>query len=91
VKNFARYILSLVVLGIAGFGVCKLWGYYMLSPWVRLAQRIPVRVQIDKILDGVLISSGVTCTVVAESSQRVRQHWAGVSKPTSFLWRAAAL
>jgi multidrug resistance efflux pump len=32
--------------------------------WVRLAQRIPVRVHIDTVPDGVLISSGMTCTVI---------------------------
>ena len=32
--------------------------------WVRLAPRIPVRVHIDTVPDGVLISSGMTCTVV---------------------------
>ena len=32
--------------------------------WVRLAQRIPVRIHIDEVPDGVLISSGMTCTVV---------------------------
>ena len=59
--------------------------------WVRLAQRIPVRVHIDKIPDGVLISSGMTCTVVAESSQRPSALGGLLSKPTSFLWRAASL
>jgi multidrug resistance efflux pump len=34
--------------------------------WVRLAQRIPVRIHIDSVPDGVLISSGMTCTVVAD-------------------------
>jgi multidrug resistance efflux pump len=38
--------------------------------WVRLAQRIPVRIQIDEIPAGVLVSSGMTCTVVAESGPR---------------------
>ena len=38
--------------------------------WVRLAQRIPVRIQIDEVPAGVFISSGMTCTVVAESSLR---------------------
>ena len=31
--------------------------------WVRLAQRIPVRIHIDEVPDGVLVSSGMTCTV----------------------------
>jgi multidrug resistance efflux pump len=34
--------------------------------WVRLAQRIPVRIHIDSVPEGVLISSGMTCTVVAD-------------------------
>jgi len=36
--------------------------------WVRLAQRIPVRIHIDKVADGILISSGMTCTGVADTS-----------------------
>ena len=38
--------------------------------WVRLAQRIPVRIHIDKVPDGVLVSSGMTCTVVVEAPPR---------------------
>jgi RND family efflux transporter MFP subunit len=32
--------------------------------WVRLAQRIPVRIAIDTIPDGVQLSAGMTCTIV---------------------------
>ena len=32
--------------------------------WVRLAQRVPVRIKIDKIPDGVVLSAGTTCSVV---------------------------
>jgi len=32
--------------------------------WVRLAQRIPVRIRLDEVPDSVRISSGMTCTVV---------------------------
>jgi len=32
--------------------------------WVRLAQRIPVRIYIDKVPDNVLLSAGMTCTVI---------------------------
>src|ERR1700720_4097704 len=35
--------------------------------WVRLAQRIPVRIHIDDVPKGVVISSGMTCTVVVET------------------------
>ncbi|AYC33769.1 HlyD family secretion protein [Pseudomonas cavernae] len=32
--------------------------------WVRLAQRIPVRIHIDEVADGVLLSAGMTGTVI---------------------------
>jgi RND family efflux transporter MFP subunit len=32
--------------------------------WVRLAQRVPVRIKIEKIPDSVVLSAGTTCTVV---------------------------
>jgi multidrug resistance efflux pump len=32
--------------------------------WVRLAQRIPVRIHIDQVPENVAISAGMTCTVV---------------------------
>lgn len=32
--------------------------------WVRLAQRVPVRVRIDHVPEGVVLSAGTTCTVV---------------------------
>jgi multidrug resistance efflux pump len=32
--------------------------------WVRLAQRVPVRIKIDHVPDGVLLAAGTTCTVV---------------------------
>jgi multidrug resistance efflux pump len=38
--------------------------------WVRLAQRIPVRIHIDDVPKGVVISSGMTCTVVVETPLR---------------------
>jgi multidrug resistance efflux pump len=36
--------------------------------WVRLAQRIPVRVHIDQIPEDVHISAGMTCTVIVSGS-----------------------
>jgi multidrug resistance efflux pump len=39
--------------------------------WVRLAQRIPVRIDIDEVPEGEVISSGMTCTVVVQ--ERTRQ------------------
>jgi multidrug resistance efflux pump len=35
--------------------------------WVRLAQRIPVRIDIDEVPKGEVISSGMTCTVVVQN------------------------
>jgi multidrug resistance efflux pump len=34
--------------------------------WVRLAQRLPVRIKIDKVPDSLLIAAGQTCTIVIE-------------------------
>jgi RND family efflux transporter MFP subunit len=36
--------------------------------WVRLAQRVPVRIHIDHVPDGVVLSAGTTCTVVVKPS-----------------------
>jgi RND family efflux transporter MFP subunit len=36
--------------------------------WVRLAQRVPVRLKIDSVPEGVLLSAGTTCTVVVTPS-----------------------
>ena len=52
--------------------------------WVRLAQRIPVRIHIDEVPEGVLISSGMTCTVVVEAPPR---QWAVLAALRE--WRAA--
>ncbi len=32
--------------------------------WVRLAQRVPVRIHIDEIPDGLVLAAGTTCTVI---------------------------
>jgi multidrug resistance efflux pump len=34
--------------------------------WVRLAQRVPVRIEIDKVPDGVALAAGMTATVVIQ-------------------------
>jgi RND family efflux transporter MFP subunit len=36
--------------------------------WVRLAQRVPVRVRIDEVPQGVMLAAGTTCTVVIAPS-----------------------
>jgi multidrug resistance efflux pump len=38
--------------------------------WVRLAQRIPVRIHIDQVPDNVIVSAGMTCTVVVAEPAR---------------------
>ena len=35
--------------------------------WVRLAQRVPVRIAIDQVPDGVVLASGMTCTVIVDA------------------------
>jgi RND family efflux transporter MFP subunit len=40
--------------------------------WVRLAQRIPVGVAIDKMPDGLMLASGMTCTVIVRTAPAVR-------------------
>jgi len=53
--------------------------------WVRLPQRIPVRIPIDEVPERVLISSGMTCTVVVEAPPRQLAVFAALRE-----WRAAA-
>ncbi|MDP5009453.1 MAG: efflux RND transporter periplasmic adaptor subunit [Glaciimonas sp.] len=38
--------------------------------WVRLAQRVPVRIHIDKVPDGITLAAGMTCTVVVKSKKK---------------------
>lgn len=37
--------------------------------WVRLAQRVPVRIRIDHIPDGVPLAAGMTCTVIVRAPE----------------------
>jgi RND family efflux transporter MFP subunit len=37
--------------------------------WVRLAQRIPVRIHIDRVPEGITLAAGMTCTVVVNSTK----------------------
>ena len=39
--------------------------------WVRLAQRIPVRIHIDEVPPGVVLSAGMTATVEIDDQVRV--------------------
>ncbi|MCY1272739.1 p-hydroxybenzoic acid efflux pump subunit AaeA [compost metagenome] len=38
--------------------------------WVRLAQRVPVRIHLDEVPEGVLLAAGMTCTVVIGEAGR---------------------
>ena len=52
--------------------------------WVRLAQRIPVRIHIDNVPTDVLISSGMTCTVIVDrKSTRLNSSHSGESRMPS--------
>jgi multidrug resistance efflux pump len=42
--------------------------------WVRLAQRVPVRIAIDQVPDGVVLASGMTCTVIVSQHGDAEQH-----------------
>lgn len=37
--------------------------------WVRLAQRVPVRIHLDPVPDNVLLAAGITCTVIVNPAQ----------------------
>jgi multidrug resistance efflux pump len=41
--------------------------------WVRLAQRIPVRIQIDSIPSGIVLAAGMTCSVAVGAEAHDRQ------------------
>jgi multidrug resistance efflux pump len=38
--------------------------------WVRLAQRLPVRIKIDRVPDNVTIAAGQTCTIVLDKARK---------------------
>ncbi|GFM89065.1 secretion protein HlyD [Pseudomonas cichorii] len=40
--------------------------------WVRLAQRVPVRIHLDQVPDGLLLAAGMTCTVIVAPEKVVR-------------------
>jgi multidrug resistance efflux pump len=47
--------------------------------WVRLAQRIPVRIELDPVPPGIRLSAGMTCTITVEEADR--------PAPSAFGWR----
>jgi multidrug resistance efflux pump len=38
--------------------------------WVRLAQRIPVRIRLTQVPEGVLVSAGMTCRVIMKDGMQ---------------------
>jgi multidrug resistance efflux pump len=40
--------------------------------WARLAQRIPVRIRLTQLPEGVLVSAGMTCTVIMKDGMQPR-------------------
>jgi multidrug resistance efflux pump len=45
--------------------------HYKIFTWVRLAQRISVRIHLDEVPPGVVLSAGMTATVDIEDRTRV--------------------
>ncbi len=43
--------------------------------WVRLAQRVPVRISIDSVPEGLLLAAGMTCTVVVNLQANEGNEW----------------
>ena len=43
--------------------------------WVRLAQRVPVRIALDPLPESLLLAAGTTCTVVLEDARGERSWW----------------
>jgi RND family efflux transporter MFP subunit len=43
--------------------------------WVRLAQRVPIRIALDPLPEGLLLAAGTTCTVVLEDVRGERSWW----------------
>ena len=47
--------------------------------WVRLAQRVPVRIHIDDVPDGVLLAAGITATVIVNPESRTAERSDGAA------------
>ncbi|WP_158811365.1 HlyD family secretion protein [Beijerinckia sp. L45] len=55
--------------------------------WVRLAQRVPVRIAIDRVPDGIILSAGMTATVVVSPPNHDQGNvWTRVSDRFEGLW-----
>jgi multidrug resistance efflux pump len=50
--------------------------------WVRLAQRLPVRIKIDRVPDNVTIAAGQTCTIVLDHGRKVNDGTPMAAQPS---------
>jgi multidrug resistance efflux pump len=58
--------------------------------WVRLAQRVPVRIHIDQVPDGVRLVAGITATVQIDSQPKPSRGNSAIGRtagPVALLWR----
>lgn len=57
--------------------------------WVRLAQRVPVRIKIDQVPDNVKLVAGTTCTVIIQPPLQPRERRLGVVPSASRISRTS--
>jgi hypothetical protein len=58
--------------------------------WVRLAQRIPVRIRIDEVSEGVVLAAGMTATVQINPQLRTLPEWAPAAMRRLRYWTTIA-
>jgi multidrug resistance efflux pump len=64
---------SIVLPAVSTFPTRNTQGLATVNPiftWVRLAQRIPVRIHIDEVPEGVVLAAGMTATVQIDPRPR---------------------
>ena len=59
--------------------------------WVRLAQRVPVRIRIDKVQEGVWLVAGLTGTVVIDPAPNVNRRFRNNELASAPLWLSHSL
>jgi|GEM_PF-4817234 len=73
-----RIAITLTTVGVAVWVVAFLFRDYLLNPWIRLAQRVPVRINPTKIPPGVQLRVGTTATVIVlhdEDPAKRKKQW----------------
>ena len=48
--------------------------------WVRLAQRVPVRIAIDHVPEGLILSAGMTATVIVSPRDEGGSPWTRIAR-----------